>query len=295
MGAMPEYLTTSEVAAYLRLKERKVYDLVRQGEMPCVRVTGKLLFPRQAIDLWLMNHLEGDQRSATPAPLVLAGSHDPLLDWAIRESGSTLAQLCRGSIDGARQLVDGRAMVAGLHVLDPASGRYNHPQRLGLGGMRDLVLIHWATRRQGLLLPSGNPENITTLADIGRRGLRVAFRQAEAGADTLFRWLVQQSGLDYDQLDLMPYPSLSEDDLALAIRQGDADVGMAIEAAGRRHGLHFLPLHQEQYDLALRRRDYFESAFQRLLAFAHGNRLRERAKALGGYDLAALGKVTYNA
>lgn len=52
------YLTTAEVADYLCLKERKVYDLVRQGAMPCVRVTGKLLFPHQSINLWLMNHQE---------------------------------------------------------------------------------------------------------------------------------------------------------------------------------------------------------------------------------------------
>jgi excisionase family DNA binding protein len=88
MDNFPEYLTTAEVAAYLRLKERKVYDLVRQGEMPCVRITGKLLFPRQVIDLWAMNHLEGDQQSATPVAPVLAGSHDPLLEWAMRESGA---------------------------------------------------------------------------------------------------------------------------------------------------------------------------------------------------------------
>ena len=53
---LPAYLTTAEAAEYLRLKERKVYDLVSQGVIPCVRVTGKLLFPRQRIDLWLMNH-----------------------------------------------------------------------------------------------------------------------------------------------------------------------------------------------------------------------------------------------
>lgn len=61
---LPAYLTTAEAAEYLRLKERKVYDLVSQGVIPCVRVTGKLLFPRQRIDLWLMNHLEETTPSA---------------------------------------------------------------------------------------------------------------------------------------------------------------------------------------------------------------------------------------
>ena len=291
----PDYLTTAEVAAYIRLKERKVYDLVRQGEMPCVRLTGKLLFPRQAIDLWLMNHLEGDQRDSTPVPPVLAGSHDPLLDWAARESGAALASLCRGSMDGARRLLDGRAMLAGMHVLAPETGAYNQPQLLGLGGLRDLVIIHWAQRRQGLLLAPGNPLDIHGLADLGRPGLRVAHRQPDAGADTLFRWLVRQAGLDHDALALLPHPALTEDDLALAVREGHADAGLAIEASARRHGLDFIPLHHEKFQLAIRRRHYFEPPLQRLLKFARSERMRQRAEEMGGYDLSELGAVAYNA
>lgn len=295
MTSMPEYLTTAEVAAYLRLKERKIYDLVGQGGLPCVRATGKLLFPRQAIDLWLMNHLEGDQANSTPTPQVLAGSHDPLLDWALRESGSALASLCRGSIDGAARLVDDGAMVVGLHVLDPASERYNEPQALGLGGLRDLVVIHWATRRQGLLLAPGNLRSITGIQDFGRPGLRIAHRQSEAGSDTLFRWLLERHGVDHAELELLPNPALTEDDLALSIREGEADVGLAIEAAASRHGLDFIPLHEEQFDLALRRRNYFEPDVQRLMAFARTERFRERAVSMGGYDLSRLGMVAYNA
>lgn len=291
----PEYLTTAEVAIYLRLKERKVYDLVRQGDIPCIRVTGKLLFPRQAVDLWLMNHLEGDQAGNAPTPLVVAGSHDPLLDWALRESGSALASLCRGSMDGASRLVDGQAMLAGLHVLDPATGRYNQPQQVGLGGLRDLVIIHWASRRQGLLLAPGNPKGIEGIRDFDRQELRIAHRQSEAGSDALLRWLLQKDRVDYARLKLAPNPSLTEDDLALAIREGEADVGLAIEAAARRHGLHFIPLHEEELQLAMRRRNYFEPNVQRLLGFARGERFRDRAAGMGGYDVSRVGAVAYNA
>ncbi len=40
-----ELMSTREVADYLRIKERKVYDLVRERKIPCSRVTGKWLFP----------------------------------------------------------------------------------------------------------------------------------------------------------------------------------------------------------------------------------------------------------
>ncbi|MBB3192485.1 helix-turn-helix transcriptional regulator [Halomonas cerina] len=294
-GAGPAYLTTTEVAEYLRLKPRKVYDLVRQGQIPCTRATGKLLFPRQNIDLWLMSHLEGNQPGGRPVPVVLAGSQDPLLEWAVRESGAGLATLCHGSGDGVRRLLAGEAMVAGLHLVDEASGRYNRPEALGLSGMRDLVMVRWATRRQGLLLAPDNPLGITRLADLSRPGVRLAHRQAGAGAQRLLGWLLGRAGVAAERLAFTAHPSLSEDDLALAIRQGEADAGLGVEAAARRQGLAFVALHEEAFDLALRRRSYFEPPLQRLLAFALESRFRERAEALGGYDIGELGRVTYNA
>ena len=46
-------MTTREVADYLRIKERKVYDLLRGERIPASRVTGKWLFPKFLIDQWI--------------------------------------------------------------------------------------------------------------------------------------------------------------------------------------------------------------------------------------------------
>ena len=40
-----EYLTVKELAALLRLKERKVYDLAASGAVPCSRATGATSWP----------------------------------------------------------------------------------------------------------------------------------------------------------------------------------------------------------------------------------------------------------
>lgn len=45
---------TAEAAEYLRLKERKVYELVAEGAIPCTKVTGKWLFPKDELDRWLL-------------------------------------------------------------------------------------------------------------------------------------------------------------------------------------------------------------------------------------------------
>lgn len=293
--SLPAYLTTAEVATYLRLKERKVYDLVSQGVIPCVKVTGKLLFPRQRIDLWLMNHLEGDHASHTSVPLVVAGSQDPLLEWAIKESGADLALLCQGSGDGVQRLLRGQAMLAGMHLWHPNSQGYNDPAELGMSGVRDLVMIRWARRWQGLLLAADNPWQIQRFEDITQPQVRVARRQPDAGASHLLHSLIQRHGIDEKHVNWVANPALSEDDLALMIQQGDADTGLGIEAAARRQSLHFIALHEECFDLAMHRRHYFEPPVQKLLAFAQSERFIQRAKALGGYTISELGQVVYNA
>ena len=98
---MPEYLTTREVAELLRLKERKVYDLASSGALACSRATGKLLFPEKAVRAWLAEHSSQDGAGG-PAirPNVFLGSHDPLLEWALRQSQCGLATYFDGSSDG---------------------------------------------------------------------------------------------------------------------------------------------------------------------------------------------------
>jgi putative molybdopterin biosynthesis protein len=113
-----ELLTTREVAGLLRIRERKVYDLVASGEIPHVRVTGKLLFPRALLDAWLVRHSESRQITPRVWPDIVAGSHDPLLDWALREAGSGLATFFDGSLDGLERLAQGDALMAGLHLVE---------------------------------------------------------------------------------------------------------------------------------------------------------------------------------
>src|SRR5918998_5758380 len=82
----------AEAADYLRLKERKLYELVAEAAIPCTKVTGKWLFPKAELDHWLASNLVRPKGMTAAEPLpIVGGSHDPLLEWALRESGSGLA------------------------------------------------------------------------------------------------------------------------------------------------------------------------------------------------------------
>jgi excisionase family DNA binding protein len=289
-----DLLTTREVAAYLRVKERKVYELVAEGTIPVSRATGKLLFPRDLVEAWVRRRVEyrGDLDALHPRPTVFAGSHDPLLEWALRESGSEIATYFDGSLDGLRRLAAGRVIGAGVHLYEPEDGGWNvgHVDRLLPG--EPVVLMEWAIRRQGLVVAAGNPLGVTGIADLD--GRRVIARQEGAGSRVLLDHLLDRSGLGPDRVTILPLPARSEAEVAVAVADDQADAGLAVESVARLHRLGFVPLARERYDLALWRRDVFEPPVQRLLAFARSAELRRRADALGGYDLAGFGTIHRN-
>ena len=282
--AAPAYLTTREVAALLRVKERKVYDLAAAGEIPHRRVTGKLLFPEAELRAWI----EGDA-AALPGerPAVGAGSHDPLLDWAVRDSGSGLATLFNGSADGLERFRKGEAALAGLHL--PEAEGWN-VATVAAAGLRDCVLIGWAERTRGLLL-APRAGDVTGLADL--RGRRVAMRQEGAGAARLLERLCAGAGIAPGEIEAAPGIARTESDAAAAVAAGEAEAALGLEAMARQFHLGFRPLVTERFDLIVDRRAFFTEPVQRLMAFARSDAFAAKAAAMGGYDIAALGRVRW--
>ncbi|MCB1521933.1 MAG: helix-turn-helix transcriptional regulator [Hyphomicrobiaceae bacterium] len=291
------YLTTREVADLLRLKERKIYDLVAEGDIPCVRATGKLLFPRDLVEAWLARNLEysGGKESLAERPPIVGGSHDPLLDWALREAETGLAVAFGGSLDGLRRMGKSEAVLSGCHLADEGAdigGSWNvgHVRRQLAG--QPVVVIEWAKRQQGLIVPPDNPLQLVDVSSLKRR--RVIGRQREAGAFVLLERLMAAAGMKFADVSLIDTPARTEGDVAAAVADGRADAGLAIEAVARHYRLGFVPLVTERYDLVIWRRSAFEPAIQNLLAFGRSEAFAERAAQFGGYDVSGFGTVHYN-
>jgi putative molybdopterin biosynthesis protein len=292
---LPHYLTTREVADLIRLKERKVYDLVAAKEIPFVRVTGKLLFPLALIEAWLVRNTELGRGFAdvAPRPPICAGSHDPLLDWSLREAHTGIAVSFGGSLDGLRRFARGQAMMAGVHLPEQGEDAWNreHVRQMLVG--QPVVLIEWARRTQGLVVAANNPLGLQSVEDL--KGRRVMGRQQEAGAFVLLQRLLHEAGLGLPDLKLVDPPALTEADVAAAVAEGRAVAGLGIAAVAHQYRLGFVPLVDERYDLVLWRAAYFEEPFQMLLAFTRTKHFTERAAALHGYDVSGLGRVHFNA
>lgn len=294
-----EYLTTKELADLLRLKERKIYDMAAAGEVPCTRATGKLLFPRAAIEAWLEQHTDRTGvglGAALRRPDVVLGSHDPLLEWALRESRSGLATYFDSSRDGLNRFADGEGIATGLHIVCDApeaegSDVWNVPLVRDLAGTQSVALIEWAWRRRGLILPVGNPLRIKRLADLAGRS--VVPRQPAAGTQVLFEAQLAAEGITPDAIEFA-VPALSETDAALAVLEGRADAAFGLEALAAQYRLDFVPVVSERFDLLVDRRSYFDPPLQKLFAFTARLDFAAKAASLAGYDISGLGTVHFN-
>jgi excisionase family DNA binding protein len=296
-----EFLTTSEAADYLRLGERKLYELVTAGAIPCSKVTGKWLFPRHELDLWVLSGLARPPGMIAPdAPPIIGGSQDDLLEWSLRESGSGLASLNEGTMRGVERLQRGEVMAAAIHfhgheVSGNAAEDANVAALRAIPSLHDAVLVGIARREQGLLLAPGNPKSLKSLSDVLESGAQIAVRQPGAGAQLLLEALLARLGASVKNLRQREPVCLTGPDLAATIRAGQADCGIATRAAARSAGLDFAPLLWESFDLLMRQRCYFRPAMQALVGFLREDRLKRRAAELTGYDTAKAGQIRFSA
>ena len=59
--AFDRLMTIEEVAGYLRVKKRTVYDWLKKGKIPAIKAVGQWRFKKEKIDTWL----DGKQQETT--------------------------------------------------------------------------------------------------------------------------------------------------------------------------------------------------------------------------------------
>jgi len=234
----------------------------------------------------------------TPAELertiFAIGSHDMTLDLmaqylAVRNR--RLASANVGSQGGLVALRRGEAHLAGSHLLDPATGEYNHVairQYLPDTPVRRVLLVH---RRQGLIVRPGNPRAIRSLADLARPDVTYVNRQRGAGTRVLLDFQLDQLGIAASAVQGYTQEEYTHLGVAAAVSSGRADCGLGIAAAARALDLDFIPLYDEPYELVIPT-EFFDAPllapFFDVLADAG---FRQAVAALPGYDVAHMGRV----
>jgi putative molybdopterin biosynthesis protein len=288
-------LTTAEAADYLRLKERKLYELIADRQIPCTKMTGKWLFPRAELDRWLLSGMARPYGvvPADPPPIV-GGSHDPLLQWALSESRAGLAMMPEGSYTGYLRFLRGEVIAAAIHFhsVDDAEKDANIDRVSSEPGLYDAVLIGFAKREQGLLVAPGNPLGLTSIQDVLAKKARLIVRPEGAGAQQLLLALLRREGAALTDA-ASTIVAATGPDLAQAIRAGRGDCGIATRAVATAASVGFVALQLEHFDLIMRQRDAFRPPLQKLLKLLASPDFAARACELGGLDVSIAGSVRW--
>ena len=243
----------------------------------------------ESVNVRLLRPLAGIEST-----LSIVGSHDPLLDEAAdilrRENPAySIASSHVGSMGGIMAVKRGEAKLAGVHLLDPETGKYNISYVRRYFPEGDAVLIRCVGRVQGIMTHPGNPCNIKTFSDVA--AVRYVNRQSGSGTRILCDYLMNKLDMDTAKLCGYTREEFTHTAVAAQIASGTADAGLGIYSAAKLYGLDFIPVCNEEYDLLIKRGSLDDALVQRFLEVLRGEEFKRRIDALGGYVLEAPGEL----
>ena len=228
--------------------------------------------------------------------IVHLGSHDLTLDLLADQlrrerPDRSLSSGNVGSLSGLLALRRGEAHLAGSHLLDEETGEYNLSYIERYLPDTRVVVLGFVGRTQGLIVPRGNPKQITELTHLARPDVVFINRQRGAGTRVLLDYKLAQIGIDPDDIQGYDRAEFTHLSVAAAVQSGSADCGLGILAAARALNMDFIPLFEEQYQLIIPTPYYESDLLAPLLDIIRGEHFQSAVAALGGYDVAQMGEI----
>ena len=267
--------------------------------MSLVRSDGFVKIPRFAEGLdygsQIMVNLNKTQQSIEDT-IVCIGSHDMALDLISSRLKRiaphiTFASSHVGSLAGIRAIQNSEAHMAGSHLLDPDTGIYNISYIERYLDHVPMKLVRLVGRIQGLIIPKGNPKNVTTLTDLVRPDVNFVNRQRGSGTRVLLDSQLKELNIPNENINGYHREEFSHLSVAATVQGGNADVGLGILSAATALDLDFIPVMDEHYDLIIPDEYYQSNLLLPMINLINSPDFRESVDALGGYDTRDMGKV----
>jgi molybdate-binding protein len=209
-----------------------------------------------------------------------------------RKDRTTVIGWTMGSMAALQALQRGEVHVAGMHLFDPVTGESNMPflRRSLKGSGYDVVTF--ATWEEGFLVRRGNPKSIRTAADLAEPLVTLVNRETGSGARLLLDQRLQAAEVQPGQVQGYDRIVTSHFEVARAIAERQADVGIGIRSAAQLFDVDFIPLQAARYDLVLPK-PYLKShpTLAHLFETLVSRPFRNEIEALGGYDTSETGKA----
>jgi putative molybdopterin biosynthesis protein len=261
-------------------------DLIEVSE---IRKTGKVTekFYRAKGGAFLLQEIVLP-KSKKPA-VIFSGSHDLALEEIAEHLSKhvTMLSLPVGSLDGLVNLRQGLCQISGAHILDE-TGEYNTSTVRHLFPEHNVELVTLAHRTQGLILAAGNPKGIKKISDIARENVKFINRNAGSGTRLWIDAELKKQKIDPTSVNGYDISVKTHSEAAVLISEKKVDVSIGLQAAAHQHGLDFIPLFEERYDLVLPREN--EKTLSPLLDYLQTANFRSGLNMLTGYNASHSGE-----
>ena len=221
--------------------------------------------------------------------LVSIGSHDIIMDLI----GDSI-KLCSthvGSFGGILAIKQRNTDIAPIHMLDEENGEYNVSFIKKYFPDEDMMLVKGVERIQGLIVQKGNPLNLKEIKDILEKNVKFVNRQRGSGTRILLDYWLRDESLDYRNLKGYDYEVATHLDVAMAIKNGTADVGLGIMEAAKIADLDFIPLAKEEYDFLVNPEIKNSEKIKEFIKFLKSDFIKRKIESLDGYSLNKPGEV----
>ena len=228
--------------------------------------------------------------------IVSIGSHDPIIDIIsdmlhVRNKDYYLSSAHVGSMGGIMALKNGETHMAPIHLLDMETGEYNTSYiKKYLQGL-DISLIKCVKRVQGFMVQKGNPLNISTLKDIADRKLKFVNRQRGSGTRLLLDYNLKKMNISAKDISGYEREEFTHLSVAAAVAAGDADCGLGIYSAAIMMGLDFIPVCNEEYDIAVPLQYLKLDMIKEFIEVIKSREFKNELDKLGGYDYCDIGTI----
>jgi putative molybdopterin biosynthesis protein len=246
-----------------------------------------------AMDRWRTLQDE-DITTANVGVIRFSGSHDMAMVWLSNHmqeiaAGVNLKLNFTGSLGGLMALAEGKADLAGCHLLDADSSYYNEPFVRKLFPGKKMALIHLAERQIGMIVSPGNPLNLHRVEDLASPGIHFLNRQSGSGTRVWLDSAIKGLGIDPAQIGGYQNEKATHSEVAKEIAEKKADAGIGIKSAAEAFGLDFELLANERYDLVTYASLCEGEPLASLLHWLTTAQAKEKLAEISGYDFSEIG------
>ena len=250
-----------------------------------------------AMDRWKL--LENQEQNPLKKTLKFVGSHDPLLNSLSTRfpelfPGFGLKINFSGSLGGLNALAHHQSDLAGCHLWDAESDSYNFIDVKRIFQKEKMVLVTLAHRRQGLILPPGNPLKIQSFGDLVKKRVRYANRQVGSGTRIWFDATLAKNGISSDQIIGYDNEFFTHSEIGRVIAEGSVGAGLGLESVAVAYGLDFVFLNLERYDLVFYQEHIDQPPFDKLINWLGDIAGKRYISQFPGYDYSETGNMHFS-